>query len=95
MKIDQVNNYLVLDYVDNMYFMLLSKNIIILIFQLMYMHAYQIHTLYYTHIVDTYRTAVYINVYMIMFNVYIIALACFDGYARAATLSTDSSCSDY
>ena len=64
------------------------------IFQLMYMYAYYIHTLCYIHIVDTYMTAVCINVYMIMFNVYITALAYFDGYARAATLIIDSSCSD-
>ena len=55
----------------------------------MYMYAYYIHTLYYIHIVDTYVTAVCINVYMLMFNVYITALACFDGYARAATLIID------
>ena len=61
----------------------------------MYMYAYYIHTLYYIHTVDTYVTAVYINVCMVMFNVYIMALARFDGYARAATLITDSSCSDY
>ena len=47
------------------------------------------------HTGDTYRTAVCIYVYMIPFNVYITALACFDGYARAATLITDSSYSDY
>ena len=41
--------------------------------------------------VDTYVTAACINVYMITFNVYIKALACFDGDARAATLITDSS----
>ena len=34
-------------------------------------------------------TAVYFNVYMIMINVYIRALAHFDGYARAVTLITD------
>ena len=61
----------------------------------MYMYAYYIHTLYYVHTVDIYMTAICINVYMIMFNVYIIALACFSGYARAATLITLSSCSDY
>ena len=49
----------------------------------MYMYAYYIHT------VDTYMTAICINVYMIMFNVHITAFACFDGYARAATLITD------
>ena len=49
----------------------------------MYMHAYYIHT------IDTYMTAVCINVCMIIFNVYIMALACFDRYARAATLITD------
>ena len=31
-------------------------------------------------------TAVCVNVYMIIFDVYITAFACFDGYARAATL---------
>ena len=59
------------------------------------MHAYYIHTLYYIHAVDTYMTAVCINVHLIMFNVYITALACFDGYARAATLITYSSSSDF
>ena len=54
----------------------------------MYMYAYYIHTLYYMHTVD--MTAVCINVYMIIFNVYIMALACFDGCARAATLITDT-----
>ena len=34
-------------------------------------------------------TAVCINVYMIIFNVYITAFGCFDAYARAATLITD------
>ena len=34
-------------------------------------------------------TAVCIDVYIIMFNVYITALACFSGYARAETLITD------
>ena len=38
-----------------------------------------LYTLYYTHTVDTYMTAVCVNVYMIMFNMYIMALACFDG----------------
>ena len=38
----------------------------------------------YIHTVDTYMTAVCINVYMMMFNVYILAR--FDGFARAATL---------
>ena len=33
-------------------------------------------------------TAVCINIYMTMFNLYIIALACFDGYARAARWMT-------
>ena len=55
----------------------------------MYIYAYYIYT------IDTYITAVCSNVYMIMFNVYITALACFDGYARVATLITHSSCSDY
>ena len=34
-------------------------------------------------------TAVCINVYMFMCYVYITALACFNGYERAATLITD------
>ena len=55
----------------------------------MYMYAYYMHTVYYIIIVDTYMTTVCINVYMIMFNVYITALAYFDGYARAVTLITD------
>ena len=33
-----------------------------------------------------YMIAVCISVYTIMFKVYITALACFDGYVRAATL---------
>ena len=61
----------------------------------MYMHAYYIHTLCCMHTVDTYMSAVCINVYMIMFNVYIAALVYFDDYTRAATQITDSSCSDY
>ena len=61
----------------------------------MYMYVYYIYTLYYIHTVDTYMTAVCINVHMIMINVYRTALVCFDGYARAATLVTDSSSSDY
>ena len=55
----------------------------------MYVYAYYIHTLYYIHTVDTYITAVCINVCMITFNVCIIALECFEWYARAATLITD------
>ena len=46
------------------------------------MHAYYIHTLYYLHIVEAYMTAVCINVYMIMFNMYMTALAGFDAYER-------------
>ena len=61
----------------------------------MYMQAYYMHTLYYIHTVDIYMTTVGSNVYMIMFNVHIPALTCFNGYARAATLITDRSCSDY
>ena len=61
----------------------------------MYIYAYCIHTLYYIHTVDTCITVVCINIYMIMFIVYITALAYFDGYARAETLITDSSCFDY
>ena len=34
-------------------------------------------------------TAVCINVYMNMLNVYVTALAYFDGYARAAIVITD------
>ena len=58
------------------------------------MYVYYIHTLHYMHIVDTYMTAVCINVYMIMFNVYIAALVCYKGYARAALLTTDTFFSD-
>ena len=65
------------------------------IHMLMYKHSYYIHTLYYIHIVDTYMTAVCINVHMIMFNEYIMFLACFDEYAGAATLITYSSCSNH
>ena len=50
------------------------------------MYAYYIHTLYYKHTVDTYMIAVCINVYMIMFNVCITALACLDGYVWTETL---------
>ena len=32
-----------------------------------------------THTVDTYMTAACINVYIIIFNAYVTALACFDG----------------
>ena len=55
----------------------------------MLMYAYFMHTLYYIHAADTCMTAVCINVNMIMFNVYVTALACDDGYARAAGLITD------
>ena len=51
--------------------------------------------MYIHYTVDTYMTAVCINVYMIMFNAYIMELACFDEYARDATLIRDSSFSDY
>ena len=61
----------------------------------MYMYAYYVHTLYYIHTVDTHMIAVYINIYMIMFNVYMMALMYSDVYARAATPITDSSCCDY
>ena len=57
-----------------------------MLFQLMYMYASYIHTLYYIHTVDTYMTAVCVNVYMI--NAHITVLD-FDGYARIATLNTD------
>ena len=56
----------------------------------MYMYAYYMHTLCYIHTVDTCMTAVCINAYMIVLNVYITALACFDVFARAATLIIDS-----
>ena len=59
------------------------------------MYAFYMHTLYHIHTVDTYMIAVCINVYMIMFNVYITALVCFDGYTRAATLITDRFWMDY
>ena len=55
----------------------------------MYVHVYYIHTLCYIHTADTYTSAVCINVYMIMFNAYITALACFDGYTRPEILITD------
>ena len=55
----------------------------------MYMHTHYIHALYYVHTLATYIIAVCINVYMIMFNVCIMALACFDGYVRTATLIAD------
>ena len=74
--------------------MLFTNNIHIY-FQLMYRYAYYICALYYIHTVDTYMITVCINVYIIMFNVYITALACFDGHAKATSLMTDSSCSDY
>ena len=61
----------------------------------MKMYAYYMHALYYMHTVDTYMTAICINVCMIMFNVHITALACFDGYERTATLIIDNYCSDY
>ena len=61
----------------------------------MLIHAYYIHTIYYIHTVDTYMTAVCINIYMIMFNVYITTFACFDGYVNAATLITDILRIDY
>ena len=51
--------------------------------------------LYYIHAVDTCMTADCINVYMIIFNVHITVLACLDGYAKTATLITDSFCSEY
>ena len=41
------------------------------------------------HTIDTCMIAVCIIVYMITFNVYITALALFEGYARAAVLITD------
>ena len=44
---------------------------------------------YYMHTLDTYMISVCINDNMIMFNVYVTALACFDGYARATTLIID------
>ena len=53
----------------------------------MYTYAYHTHTLYYIHTLDTHMIAVYINVYMIMFNVCIMALECLDEYVRAPTLT--------
>ena len=44
------------------------------------------YAILYAHTVDTYMTAVCINVYMITFNVHITVHACFDRYARATTL---------
>ena len=49
----------------------------------MYIYVYYIHTVY------TYMIAVCINIYLIIFNVCITALVCFDGYVRAATLIAD------
>ena len=43
----------------------------------------------YIQTVDTYMTAVFINIYIIMVNVGRTALACFDGYVRAANLIAD------
>ena len=40
------------------------------------MYAHYVHTLYYIHTVDTYMTAVCINVYMIMLNMHTMALVC-------------------
>ena len=59
------------------------------------MYAYYIYTLYYIHIVDTYMTAICINVYIITFNGHITALVCFDGYSSVAILITNSSYPDY
>ena len=59
------------------------------------MYAYYIDTLYYMHTVYTCMTIICINVYLIMFSADLTALAWFDVYARAKTLITDSSCSDY
>ena len=50
---------------------------------------------YIIHTVDTYMTNVCIDVRIITFNMYRTALPSFDGYARAATLITCSSFSDY
>ena len=58
------------------------------------MYAYYMHSFCNIHTVDTYMTAVCINVHMIMFNVYTTALVGFDGYARVATLIADNSCPD-
>ena len=65
-KIDQVCRYKVLNYVDNMYFMLFTKKYIHIYFSVIYMYAYYIRTLFYMNIVDTYMTALCINVYMII-----------------------------
>ena len=45
--------------------------------------------------IDTYMTAFYINVYVLMFNLYITALVWFDGCVRAATLIADRLRIDY
>ena len=93
MKVEKICHYKELNYVDNIRFMLFTNNIHFF-FQLMYMYTYYILTMQYVHTVGTKMTAVCINVCMIPFNVYKTALACFDGYARASTLITDSSYSD-
>ena len=88
MKIVQACRYYVSNYIDNMYFMLLINNIHIYFSVNVHVCIYM-YTLYYMHIVDTYMTAVCVNVYMIMFNVYIMALVCFDEFAKAETVITD------
>ena len=45
--------------------------------------------LYFCYILFAYCRHTHDCCYMIMFNVYIMALLCFDGYARVATLITD------
>ena len=77
-----------------MYFMFFTNNIHFY-FAINVHYVYYLRTLYYIRTVDTYMTAVCINVYMITFSVYIKALACFDGYARATTLITDRLQMDY
>ena len=65
------------------------------IFQPKSMHANYMHALHYIHTVHIYMTSVSINVSMIMFKVYITALACFDRYAKAATLIISRLRTDY
>ena len=72
-----------------MYFMLFTNNIHIFSSECKCMRSMCMHYTYYIHTVHTYMIAICINVYMIMFNVCIMALACFDGYVRTATLIAD------
>ena len=72
-----------------MYFMLFTSSIPIYFAVNEHVCALYTHIILHTYC-RPYKTAIYINVYMIMFNVYIMALVCFDRYAKAATLITDS-----